>query len=214
MRDVAAQPGAVYRLSTEGGDVKRRRMAGMRVLLVLALVVAAIAWAACCPWADALASSGPGGWSKQSSGTTVDLYGVAFADASHGWVVGGSMTTELGTILATTNGGVTWKAQLSGNVVSLEGVACADASHAWAVGEDGTILATTDGGVTWRAQSSGTEWSLYDVAFTDATHGWAVGVGGTILATTNGGATWEDGAWTPWRCSTASPFPMPPTAGS
>ena len=52
-----------------------------------------------------------------------------------------------GTILATTNGGVTWKAQKSGTSTILTGVAFTTASHGWVAGF-GTILTTTNGGVT------------------------------------------------------------------
>ena len=48
------------------------------------------------------------GWHAQSSGTTQQLAGVAFANASDGWGVGSA-----GTIRATTNGGASWSAQSS-----------------------------------------------------------------------------------------------------
>jgi photosystem II stability/assembly factor-like uncharacterized protein len=123
-------------------------------------------------------------WTAQNSGTTQNLWSVAFVNASRGWAVGNT-----GTILATTNGGGTWTAQSSGTTA--QSVAFVDASRGWAVGWGGTILATTNGGATWTAQSSGTTTQgLLSVAFVDASRGWAVGTNGTILATTNGGATW------------------------
>ena len=66
---------------------------------------------------------------------------MAFSDATHGWAVG-----TVGTILATTDGGVTWSKQNSGSGLRLTGVTFADATHGWAVGDDGTVLATTNGG--------------------------------------------------------------------
>ena len=82
---------------------------------------------------------------------------MAFADTTHGWVVGGG-----GVILATTDGGKSWKTQHSGTKVNLSAVAFADDRHGLAVGntfvgadamsntfKGSTILRTTDGGATW-----------------------------------------------------------------
>jgi photosystem II stability/assembly factor-like uncharacterized protein len=73
--------------------------------------------------------------------------GVAFTDATHGWVVGSSD----GTILATADGGATWSTQTSGTSNQLNGVAFTDDTHGWAVGDGGVILATSTGGVAGRA---------------------------------------------------------------
>jgi photosystem II stability/assembly factor-like uncharacterized protein len=107
---------------------------------------------------------GGASWQVQYSRKNADpagrmgLFGIAFADACHGWVVGVG-----GTILATTDGGRTWKPQRSGTKLDLNGVAFADAKHGIVVGDniegddplagklDGsTILRTTDGGATWK----------------------------------------------------------------
>ena len=84
----------------------------------------------------------------------LDLYGVAFADPTHGWVVGDNG------IYATTDGGATWKVQYrDSQSLSLCGVAVAGTTHGWAVGnladgngnfEGSTILTTADGGMSWR----------------------------------------------------------------
>ena len=95
-----------------------------------------------------------------------------------------------GTILRTTDGGITWMSQTSGIGSGLYGVLFTDANTGTAVGDLGTILRTTDGGATWVSQTSGTNNLLYDVSFTNVNTGTAVGLDGTILRTTNGGATW------------------------
>ena len=75
------------------------------------------------------------------------LFGVAFADARHGWAVG-----KAGVVLATSDGGAGWTVQhRRAAAVCLLRVAATDARHAWAVGfagngASGLILATTDGG--------------------------------------------------------------------
>ena len=97
---------------------------------------------------------------------------------------------DSGTILATTNGGITWKKQRKPRKwLSFYSVTVADALHAWAVGD--TVLATSDGGAHWTKQKPGTLNVLNGVAVTDAYHGWTVGENGTILATSTGGvAEW------------------------
>lgn len=137
------------------------------------------------------------------------LLGVSFADAQHGWAVGG-----YGVIVGTSDGGKTWVRQRSGveapivpgqETVSLFGVSFTDSRHGWAVGDPDLILSTADGGATWTkhdpppinekqgpSSSDGraSKWSFSGVKFTDAQSGHLVGAGGAILATTDGGNTW------------------------
>ena len=63
-------------------------------------------------------ANGGATWRRQKSGTTRDLNGVSFIDASHGWAVG-----DLGVIVATSNGGHSWKKQRSGTKAPLAGAA-------------------------------------------------------------------------------------------
>ena len=49
-------------------------------------------------------------WSAAPTGITVPLRAIAFADDEHGWAVG-----QLGTILATSDGGQTWQQQRAGS---------------------------------------------------------------------------------------------------
>jgi photosystem II stability/assembly factor-like uncharacterized protein len=51
-----------------------------------------------------------------------------------------------GTILRTTNGGLTWFQQNSGTVQNLYDVFFTDTHHGTVVGENGTILRTVNGG--------------------------------------------------------------------
>ena len=145
------------------------------------------------PSASALISTGDTGWVWQNplpQGNT--LLDVCFVDGSHGWAVG-----YFGTIVATSDGGVTWTSQASGTYQTLYTVCFTDTSHGWAAGYQGTILLTTDGGATWMPCGSGASYInklIYDVAFVDTLHGWAVtdSYGDTILATGDGGATWTE----------------------
>jgi len=119
-----------------------------------------------------LAAVGRDRWHRRESGTHAGLSAVDFVDAVHGWVVGGPH----GTVLSTSDGGVTWTTRASGYRRWLSGVAFGDAAHGWAVGTgpNGTvILATTDGGVAWsRTHVQG--WFGH-VTAVDAAHVWAAG---------------------------------------
>ncbi len=146
-------------------------------------------------------SSGGVSWHRLEFSTNwTDPFGIAFANARCGWVVGsaqevaGTLPRDENMLLATTDGGVTWKKQADRSKYSLNGVACVGASQAWAVGamvhpEGGVVLHTRDGGATWRQQYTTNAGDLWDVAFADARHGWAVG-DGVILGTTDGGVRW------------------------
>ena len=148
-------------------------------------------------------------WVRQQSGTTLVLCGAAFADASHGWIIGNRVNAARtgasdSVILATSDGGQQWTTVRSlslGPDGCLDGLACAGPDDVWVVGAQsdgsGLILASTDGGATWHQQpadlppDSGGVWR---VAFVDASHGWACtgdSVGGCLLHTADGGAHWQ-----------------------
>ncbi|MDH3672701.1 MAG: YCF48-related protein [Gammaproteobacteria bacterium] len=123
-----------------------------------------------------------------------DLWAVHFVGANTGWAVG-----DAGTIIHTSDGGVTWGAQVSGTPSRLHDVHFVDALKGWAVGglfvigstRHATILHTEDGGVTWHIQASGNVEPLAGIHFIDSLTGWSVGGDGMILHTTDGGRTWN-----------------------
>jgi len=114
------------------------------------------------------------------------LNSVKFISSEIGWAVG-----NYGTIIRTTDGGITWLLQTSETTSDLNDVSFTDPNNGTVVGDEGTILGTSNGGTTWTAQISGTIHDLNGVSFTDVNVGTAVGTNGTILRTTNGGATWS-----------------------
>ena len=89
-------------------------------------------------------TNGGASWTRQSSSTTNDLYGISFTDANTGTAVGYG-----GTILRTTNGGASWTRQSSGTMNWLYDVCFTDANTGTVVGACGTILRTTNAGVTF-----------------------------------------------------------------
>jgi hypothetical protein len=59
------------------------------------------------------------------------------------------ITGRFGTILRTTDGGITWTLQISQTQWSLLAVSYINANNCIAVGENGTILRSSEGGVTF-----------------------------------------------------------------
>ena len=95
-----------------------------------------------------------------------------------------------GTILKTTDGGVTWNTQLTGTLSDITALFLFDANNGYAVGGQGTILHTIDGGLTWTAQQSGLPTGiLFSVYFPATDVGYIAGGSGLFLKTTNGGYT-------------------------
>jgi hypothetical protein len=69
------------------------------------------------------------------------LNSVSFPRTNVGTAVG-----DFGTILRTSDGGITWSLQISGTTNDLNSVCFIDSSSGTAVGDGGTIIHTTDGG--------------------------------------------------------------------
>ncbi|SFS16463.1 Uncharacterized protein SAMN05216570_3314 [Dyella sp. OK004] len=113
-------------------------------------------------------------------------YGVAFADAEHGVVVGEAR------LLRTIDGGQQWqRVPVALDHIALQQVRFGDARRGWAVGSSGTVLRTDDAGEHWSAVSLGDgEAHLMDVSFSDATHG-CIGGGFKVWCTQDGGQAWQ-----------------------
>lgn len=128
-----------------------------------------------------------GSWTTQTSDVTEDLHSVFFTDAKTGWIVGERKDNTTGTILQTTDGGVTWTA-VTINVTDLYSITrLPETTTMWAVGANGTILRYFNN--VWAPYPSTVTTNLYSVHFADANNGWAVGANGTILQYNND--TWE-----------------------
>lgn len=214
----AAGMDGAFLATSDGGRTWLERSFGYDVWIsAIACSDAEHVWAAAEESGPVILASGDGGatWSERRPllGDN-QLFGIVFADPTHGWAVGdhsaswrlssdGVPTSKhsegCGVILATADGGLTWSSQITWSTEWLRAVAACDALHAWAVGPRGTIEATRDGGDTWEAQESGCREYLIDVACTSANHAWAVGEKLVVAATTDGGRTWSRrracGAW-------------------
>ncbi|MCC6461686.1 MAG: hypothetical protein IT260_14520, partial [Saprospiraceae bacterium] len=149
---------------------------------ITVLVVAFFALSPMCAFAQ---------WVAQNSGTSNHVLGIHFVDPNTGYAAG-----TAGTILKTTNGGLTWNAQTSGTGDNFYAVCFTDASTGVAVGDNSLLARTTDGGASWSLLPSPVFADWRAVWFLDAntgfvTGGWS-GSMANILKTTDGGATWTD----------------------
>src|SRR6266550_2699635 len=101
-----------------------------------------------------------GQWTAATSGTTNNLNGAYLLDSGVGFVVG-----DAGTIVKTTNAGMTWSPLTSGTTNALYDVYFFDGTQGVAVGEQGLIRRTTDGGAGWQTVASGVKDGLRSVSF-------------------------------------------------
>lgn len=116
-----------------------------------------------------------------------------------GWVVG-QAESGFGTILSTSNDGLTWTRQGSQSQaagVDLYDIHGLDQNNVWAVGGIykgyGLILHSTDGGISWFRQGNATQIPnvrLYSVHAIDSQTIWVSGENSALLFTKDGGNTW------------------------
>ena len=123
---------------------------------------------------------------KELDLSALELASTDFVDESSGWAVGSS-----GSVLYTSDGGVSWLIQDSPITTNLRDVKFVNTTEGWAVGDEGVILQTIDGGDDWSELASGTTKELSGVTFLNSDEGWAVGGSGTILTTADGGENWS-----------------------
>src|SRR5438067_4166086 len=126
-----------------------------------------------------------GQWSGAKSGTNNNLNGGYLLDSGVGFVVG-----DAGTIVKTTDAGMTWSPLTSGTTNGLHDIYLFNATEGVAVGDQGLILRTIDGGAMWQNVASGVEDALRSVSFSGV-NGISAGDSQTILYSTDAGASWQ-----------------------
>jgi photosystem II stability/assembly factor-like uncharacterized protein len=136
-------------------------------------------------------------WEALPLGTTADFQDLSFADAEHGWIVGGSYQVPGGLVGRTADGGATWRFN-SGLIgtpngpdrVSVTAVHFFDSGRGLIAIGNGEILSTTDGGENWaRVIRPGRGGAVSSFFFLDERRGFAVGLGG-VLRTDDAGQRW------------------------
>lgn len=141
---------------------------------------------------QAAADAQPSGWTIQSSPATQNLYGVASSNADV-WVAVG----DAGTILRSSDGGITWAIITSPVADALRSVALRG-SLGIAVGISGRVVRSTNSGLSWVEVPRPTTRNLYSISMSDFIIV-ATGHEGTILVSPDNGLT-----WTPHTAGTAS----------
>lgn len=120
-------------------------------------------------------------WQQTATGTTSNLNYVMDNSGKY-YAVG-----DNGTILTSTNSGLTWALQNTGFANSLRGIF----SITYICGSNGLIAKSTNNGLNYFAQSSGSINNLNSVFFIGGAYGIVVGDNGTALQTTTGGTNWN-----------------------
>jgi photosystem II stability/assembly factor-like uncharacterized protein len=132
------------------------------------------------------------------SGVSNELHGVAFTDALHGVAVGRN-----GTIVQTSNGGISWKKISAGTAGPVfNTVVFPTPQVGWVVGSGGSIRRTDNAGASWTVQTSPVTTDLVSAACVRGSTSFccAMGAGGVVIRTTNG-SSWArtaGGAATTW----------------
>lgn len=119
-------------------------------------------------------------WFQVPSGTTNNLN-----NNSGSYICGGN-----GTIIKTTNQGLSWLTLNSGSNGVINSIQHS-ISIVIAVGNSGLILRSTNEGTSWSTVNSGVTQNLYSLTKIGATMYAAVGAGGILLRTSNSGADWN-----------------------
>lgn len=126
-------------------------------------------------------------WKKTETAIHYLLLDADYSNDLIGAIVGAG-----GTILFTSDGGLTWeKATLLGDTETrFNAIRFFKRDAAWAVGSRGRIFRSNGNGRLWRQQNSTVTADLNDVHFTSSLSGWAIGEQGVIVRTRDGGNTW------------------------
>jgi|GEM_PF-2193993 len=108
---------------------------------------------------------------------------------------------NIGTIIKTTNGGISWEMKESNTQEYLNSVFFIDNNIGWVAGNNKVLLKTTDGGTSWTTiiidPDPFTSWNAYSVFFLDQNIGWMTGSSTHTYKTTDGGITWSNLTYAP-----------------
>lgn len=132
------------------------------------------------------------GWGQLNSPTTNTLLATDNYSSTL-FAVG-----NVGTVLYSSNKGLTWSAGTSNTSYNLSDVAAISDTKAVAVGAHSTIIRTTDGGKNWSVisptlnTSAESSYGLRAVTMASSTIGFVVGEYGLTLKTTDAGASWKE----------------------
>lgn len=114
------------------------------------------------------------------------LNDVFFIDQHTGWAVG-----DAGTIMKSTNGGLTFELINFPTHKNLASVEFFDPITGLITGESGIILKTIDGGLSWNQVETGLSANYTDMCIINSSNAWLSCDDGTILKSIDYGDTWQ-----------------------
>jgi len=126
-----------------------------------------------------------GQWLPINSGTLNNLNAVYLLNSGVAFAVG-----DAGTILKSTDAGMTWIGLTSGTTKALDDLYFFSDNEGVTVGEGGLILRTTDGGASWQSVVSGVRDTLESISF-NGVNGICGGTSQSIIYSSNSGASWN-----------------------
>ncbi len=126
-------------------------------------------------------------WTVTNSNTTNNLYDIKFINAETGFITG-----DLGTLLKTTDGGISWQSiEISFTNAKFNSIEAIDADNLIIIGDAGKIFLSNDGGSSWYGPNGFMyEANLNDVVFFNSNEGVIAGDNGLLLRTNDGGMSW------------------------
>ena len=125
--------------------------------------------------------------------TTQNLSSITFTDSLHGFIA-----VLDGTMLESSDGGVSWQTLLTGSSTPLADINFPAFSIGYADGNGGVIIKTSNAGNTWSVINSPTTNVLRGISFLNPDTGFICGQSEGIYRTEDGGKTWvqqNSGAW-------------------
>lgn len=124
-------------------------------------------------------------WSKITSGTKGNLKGVCINDNGSGWIVSG-------TVLKTTDFGLTWTIQPTGTSRYFYAVDTKDGINCVIAGSSGTVCVTNDGGASWTARPTSSTKTIRALYTNGSGLIYTGHDGGIIQKSTDNGLTWTN----------------------
>jgi photosystem II stability/assembly factor-like uncharacterized protein len=110
-----------------------------------------------------------------------------FVDEKRGWMVG-----EKGTILTTSDAGLSWQQQVSNTETPFSIAYFVNAQIGWVLANNGAALKTSNGGVTWSSTYLPFQGGVTAFGASDENNAWFADGNSTggVFATKDGGTTW------------------------
>ncbi|GEM_PF-1755228 len=116
-----------------------------------------------------------------------NLSDIAFTSEDTGYIVG-----QAGTILKTTDRGITWEYLSTGKLLNYTMISFTDEQTAYVAGSGGFLMKTTDACESWTRLETGMTRTASDMFWIDSNNGFLCGNIRELLKTSDGGVTWYD----------------------